>query len=126
MRAPSCSGSTGEKSEVVKASTVDLNTITVPSIIRRYNAPDGGALSLKLQFANDGTCTVINNGTSAVIGTGNLKEDGDVWGGKSHDVIYLNYAYTDTPRNEKHEVKDTMVIRDRAIGFETFVPTLIP
>lgn len=115
-----------EKCEVVKASTVDLNTITVPSTIRRINRADGGELSLKLQFANDGTCTIINNATSEVIGTGTLKENGDMWGGKTRDVIYLDYAYTDVPRNEKHEVKDTMVIRDRGVGFELFIPTLKP
>lgn len=113
-----------EKSEVVKVSTVDLNKVSVPSITRRYNAPNGGALSLNLQFAADGTCTVINNATSAVIGTGNLKENGDIWGGKTRDVIYLDYSYVDLIKNEKHEVKDTMVIRDRGIGFETFIPTL--
>ena len=115
-----------EGNEVTKASTVDLNTVLVPSIIRRYNAPDGGTLSLKLQFATDGTCTVINNVTNAVIGSGSLKENGDTWGGKTHDVIYLNYAYSDLTKSEKHEVKDTMVIRDRGVGFELLIPTLKP
>jgi hypothetical protein len=115
-----------ESNEVTKASTVDLNTVLVPSIIRRHQKPDGGTLSLKLQFANDGTCTVTNNVTSAVIGTGLLKENGDIWGGKAHDVIYLDYAYTDLTKNEKHEVKDTMVIRDRGVGFELLIPTLKP
>lgn len=121
-----------EKNDVVKASTFDLNSVIVPSIIRRYNAPNGVALSLQFQFANDGTCTVINSTaktartTSSIIGTGMLKENGDVWGGKQHDVIYLNYTYTDSIRNERHEVKDTMVIRDRGVGFETFVLTLKP
>ena len=115
-----------EGSEVTKASTVDLNTVLVPSIIRRYNAPDGGTLSLKLQFATDGTCTVTNNVTNAVIGSGSLKENGDIWGGKTRDVIYLDYAYTDLTKSEKHEVKDTMVIRDRGVGFELLIPTLKP
>lgn len=115
-----------EGSEVAKVQTVDLNTVLVPSIIRRYQRPDGGALSLKLQFATDGTCTVINNATSDVIGSGSLKENGDMWGGKTHDVIYLDYAYTDLSKNEKHEVKDTMVIRDRGVGFELLIPTLKP
>lgn len=113
-----------EKSEVAKAQTVNLNTITIPSIIRRYNAPDGGTLTLRAVFASDNTCIVYNNVTSEQIGTGTLKENGDMWGGKARDVIYLDYAYTDVPRNEKHEVKDTMVIRDRGVGFELFIPTL--
>lgn len=115
-----------EKSEVVKASTVDMNKVTVPSIIRRFNRPDGGTLSLSLQFAANGACTVVNNATNAVIGSGMLKVNGDSWGGKTRDVIYLEYTYTDATRNERHEVKDTMVIRDRGVGFETFVPALKP
>jgi hypothetical protein len=115
-----------ESSEIAKATTYDLNSILVPGIIRRYNAPSGGALALKFVFAADGTCKVINTATNIEIGTGSFKENGDAWGGKSRDVIYLNYSYVDATKNEKHEVKDTMVIRDRAIGFETFVPALKP
>ena len=115
-----------ETSEVVKAQTVSMDTIAVPSIIRRYNLPDGGALNLKIVFAADNTCKVINTATKLEIGTGMLKENGDIWGGKTRDVIYLDYAYTDVPRNERHEVKDTMVIRDRGVGFELFIPTLKP
>jgi hypothetical protein len=113
-----------EGSEVAKAQTVDLNTVTIPSIIRRYNAPDGGTLTLKAVFAADNTCTVFNATTNVQIGTGTLKENGDMWGGKTRDVIYLDYAYTDVSKNEKHEVKDTMVIRDRGVGFELLIPTL--
>ncbi len=115
-----------EESDVVKASTLDLNSISVPSIIRRYNAPSGGALTLKFEFAPNGTCKVYNGITNAELGSGKFVENGDAWGGKTRDVIYLNYSYLDEARNEFHEVKDTMVIRDRAIGFETFVPTLKP
>lgn len=115
-----------EKSELVKATTVDLNTIVVPSIIRRFNRPDGGTLSFNLLFDASGSCVVINNATNTVIGSGKFKEDGDIWGGKTRDVIHLEYSYTDVPRNERHEVRDTMVIRDRGIGFETFIPTLKP
>jgi len=115
-----------ENSEVAKAQTIDLTSVTIPSIIRRYNAPDGGPLTLKAVFATDKSCIVYNNVTNEQIGTGQLKEKGDMWGGKTRDVIYLDYAYTDVPRNERHEVKDTMVIRDRGVGFELFIPTLKP
>ncbi|MDX9748535.1 MAG: DUF5627 domain-containing protein [Paludibacter sp.] len=115
-----------ENSEVAKAQTLSMNSVTIPSIIRRYNAPDGGALTLKAVFASDKTCIVYNNATNEQIGTGILKEKGDMWGGKPRDVIYLDYAYTDAPRNERHEVRDTMVIRDRGVGFELFIPTLKP
>jgi hypothetical protein len=115
-----------EKCDTSRAQTVNMSTVLIPSTIRRYNAADGGPLPLKVVFAADNTCTVFNNTTNVQIGTGLLKENGDTWGGKTRDVIYLEYAYTDTPRNEKHEVKDTMVIRDRAVGFELLIPTLKP
>lgn len=115
-----------ERSEVAKVQTIDMNSVSIPTIIRRYNAADGGAMTLKAVFANDNTCTVYNNATNVTIGTGMLKENGDVWGGKQHDVIYLDYSYTDLSKNEKHMVKDTMVIRDRGVGFETFIPVLKP
>ena len=115
-----------EGSEVARAQTVDLNTVTIPSIIRRFNAPDGGTLTLKAVFASDNSCLIYNNVTNEQIGTGTLKEKGDKWGGKPRDVLYLDYAYNDVPRNERHEVKDTMVIRDRGVGFELFIPTLKP
>lgn len=121
-----------EKNDVIKAITSDLNSVNIPGLIRRYNAPNGAALALKLQFANDGTCTVNNltvkttRTTAAVIGSGTLKEDSEMWGGKMHDAIYINYTYTDSIRNEKHIVNDTMVIRDRGVGFETFNFTLKP
>lgn len=115
-----------ERSEVAKVQTLDMNSVSIPTIIRRFNAADGGSMTLKAVFANDNTCTVFNNATNVSIGTGMLKENGDVWGGKQHDVIYLDYAYTDLTKNEKHVVKDTMVIRDRGVGFETFIPLLKP
>ena len=115
-----------ERSEVVKAITLSMNSISVPNTIRRYNAQDGGNITLNIVFAEDGTCKVFNKLDNSVIGSGMLKVNGDIWGGKTQDVIYLEYAYVDPnlSRNERHEVKDTMVIRDRGVVFETFVPTL--
>lgn len=113
-----------ERDEVVKASTFSLNTISVPNTIRRFNSTDGGTITLNLVFAPNDSCIVYNKSNNAVMGKGALKENGDLWGGKTRDVIYLDYAYTDLVKNEKHEVKDTMVIRDRGVVFETFVPTL--
>jgi hypothetical protein len=115
-----------ERNEVAKVQTLDMDKVTIPNIIRRYNAPDGGPLVLRVEFATDNTCIVYHNVTNDQIGSGKLVENGDVWGGKTRDVIYLDYAYTDGPRNEKHEVKDTMVIRDRGVGFELLIPTLKP
>ncbi len=122
-----------EKSEVVKVSTVDLTTASLPGTIRRYQNSDAGTLFLKLSLSAD-SCTIFKQSTPPVtytlLGTGKVKfkENGDKWGGKARDVIYLDYAYTDpiAANNEKHRVKDTIVIRDRGVGFELFIPTLKP
>jgi len=115
-----------EKCDTSRAQTINLNTVIIPHKINRYNLPDGGTLTLRAVFAADNTCTLFNHVTNVQIGTGMLKENGDMWGGKTRDVLYLDYSYIDTPRNEKHDVKDTMVIRDRAVGFELLIPILKP
>jgi hypothetical protein len=47
-------------------------------------------------------------------------ENGDSWGGKDRDVIILDYIYVDAINNETHEVKDTLVVRNRNVVFEEF------
>ncbi len=113
-----------ERNEVVKATSVDLTSVTLPNTIRRFGGANGGTINLKIVFAADGSCSVINTLDSKTIGTGMFKENGDKWGGIPQDAIYLNYAYTDLVLNEKHQVNDTLVIRDRGVVFETFPVTI--
>jgi hypothetical protein len=113
-----------ERNELVKASSFDLTSVTLPNTIRRFGSANGGTINLKLVFAADGSCSVINMLDSKPIGTGVFKENGDKWGGIPQDAIYLNYAYTDLVLNEKHQVNDTLVIRDRGVVFETFPLTI--
>jgi hypothetical protein len=113
-----------ERDEIVKATSFDLTSVTLPNTIRRFGSTNGGTINLKLVFAADGTCSVFNTLDNKTIGTGSFKENGDKWGGISQDVIYLDYAYTDLVLNEKHQVKDTLVIRDRGVVFETFSATI--
>ncbi|MDP5170489.1 MAG: DUF5627 domain-containing protein, partial [Bacteroidia bacterium] len=51
-------------------------------------------------------------------GSGRFQADGDAWGGESRDAIYLQYEYLDAS-DIRHEVRDTLVFRDRGITFET-------
>jgi hypothetical protein len=113
-----------ERNELVKASSFDLTSVTLPNIIRRFGGANGGTINLKLVFAADGKCSVYNTFDNSAIGAGVFKENGDKWGGIPQDVIYLNYAYTDLVLNEKHQVNDTLVIRDRGVVFETFSLTI--
>ena len=103
-------------------------------------------LSLQLTFNDNEEITVSNadpNSSVTVTGTGQFVENGDEWGGKSRDVIYLDFQYrelevevtqtfffgqvvstTTATLDLLHTVKDTLVIRDRDVKFEEFVINL--
>jgi len=80
-----------------------------------------GALSMYLNFTDDGNCTVTDAGSSyAVSGTGKFVKDGDEWGDKKRNVIHL--AYTATDGVNSLTATDTLVVRDRGITLETYSP----
>ncbi len=109
-----------ERDEVTKLTTSAKDSVTFSNAIRRAVGGNPGTKSMKLSFDANGNCVVVDVATKLAIGTGTFKDNGDMWGGKSQDVIYLNYSYIDIANSQKHVVRDTMVIRDRAIVFETF------
>jgi hypothetical protein len=105
-------------------SSTGLNSVLLSNMIRRSEQQSPGDIELKLAFDDSKNCKVYDNVTSEEIGTGKLVEDGDAWGGKDHDVIHLAYEYLDAVNNEKHQVNDTLVIRDRGVVFEEFTVLL--
>ena len=52
-------------------------------------------------------------------GSGSFQVDGDAWGGEARDAMYLQYTYMD-PDTIRHEVRDTLVFRNRGLRFELF------
>ncbi len=60
-----------------------------------------------------------------VYGVGDNKwiKEGDEWGGKKRETIYLNYKYNDGSND--HLVYDTLVFRDRGIAYEEFLPIVV-
>jgi hypothetical protein len=104
--------------ELCYMKTVGRNKVEVTGSSRA--AP----LSVKMlfDFASDGTCTIVQSPGAAytVTGTGVFVKDGDAWGNKSRNVIRTSYQVVDLAKNEKHYVKDTIVVRDRDVKFETF------
>ena len=109
-----------ERDEVTMLTTSAKDSVTLSNTIRRAVGGNPGTLNMKLGFNASGNCVVINAATKLPIGTGTFKDNGDMWGGKAQDVIYLRYSYIDAVNNQKHTVRDTLVVRDRAIVFETF------
>jgi len=104
--------------ELCYMKTVGRNKVEVTGSSRA--AP----LSVKMvfDFATDGTCTITQSTGAAytVTGTGKFVKNGGAWGGKTRNVIIASYQITDASKNENHNVRDTIVIRDRDVKFETF------
>ena len=129
-----------ELSEVV---TAGRNKVTNTNIVRRPGLNTNKTLTLELTFNDNGEAVLANadkNSTTTVSGTAKLLEDGAEWGGKKHNVIYLDYQYreqevetteervfgrlistTVTTLDLTHTVKDTLVMRNRNVKFEELV-----
>jgi hypothetical protein len=119
-----------ERDEVVEVNTVSMDTVLVINRVRREGlAQDEDDAPVDIQmlitFDEDNNCVIksAEENLYNITGTGKLVEDGDSWGGKQRDVIYLDYNYLDPVYNETHQVNDTLVIRDRDVVFEQFTIT---
>ncbi len=112
-----------ENSEIWSLKTTARNKVNVTGTVKaKVGSP--GALNMDLVFDNSGNCVITNNPASAFVitGTGKLVKEGDEWGGKKRNAIYLSYQINVPPT--KHIVNDTLVIRDRDVRFETFDPVV--
>ncbi|MBJ2173520.1 DUF1735 domain-containing protein [Aureibaculum sp. A20] len=111
-----------ENDEVILIETTGLNKVKLENLIGRGDASSPGNVVMELTFNDDGTCTITSfkGDEYGITGSGKYVEDGDEWGGKPRDVIYLDYSYADAANAETHVVKDTLVIRDRTAVFEEF------
>lgn len=108
-----------EYDELVRTRTETLTCARIPGYMRRPDHPNVDK-TIKVDFSNgDWSCIVLDESDNR-IGEGKYVSDGDAWGGRSRDVIYLHYKYDDLQNSEKHEVLDTLVMRDRDIVFEQF------
>ena len=132
--------------ELLPLETAGRSDATTTIDVRRPGIATDVQLSLLLTFNDNEEITVTNadpNSTVSVIGTGKFVEDGDEWGGKTRDVIYLDFEYrelevevttksffgnlvstTTATLDLLHKVKDTLVIRDRDVKFEEFTINL--
>ena len=111
-----------EKDELVQLTTTGRNKVELSNIVRRGSESSPGDVRIELIFNDEGICTIQSFGNDSynVSGSGKFVENGDMWGGKERDVIYLDYSYNDAANNETHSVKDTLVVRDRNVIFEEF------
>lgn len=111
----------------------ELNTLQTRSMTEvefplSFPGEDGTNIpaDLLLTFDDSGNCTVsaLGNGYTAT-GSGKFVSKGEVksWGNQDRDAIYLQYEI-DLPQM-KISSTDTLVVRDRGVGMETFAPVKI-
>ncbi|MBK3519377.1 DUF5627 domain-containing protein [Carboxylicivirga marina] len=117
-----------ERDELVLVTTSAKNKVTLTNRVRRGDLASPADVVMELSFDDNNECVISSavGDNYNVSGTGKLVGNGDSWGGKERDVIYLDYNYLDATNNETHEVKDTLVIRDRDVVFEEFTITQKP
>lgn len=110
-----------EKDEVVSLYTKSLTQDTIS-----LNAKNKGNLNapfqLVLNFDNAGKVSISGPASAAytVSGSGELVKKGDMWGNEKRDVLHLKYQVNFG--TTVHNLTDTLVLRDRAVKFETFTP----
>lgn len=129
----------GEKETIVRHSehivndqVVELYTqsLTETEFPVTYTDSQGQNLpvSLILTIDDEGNITVSDNASDyTASGNGtftNKSESQESWGEKSRSAIYLDYEVEWTQSSRYVETTDTLVLRDRGIGIETFTPVL--
>jgi len=114
-----------EDNEIWALQTTRRDQVMITSMLRR-TAGSPGSFKMLLTFGNDGNCIITKEATSLypVAGTGKFVSKGDTWGGKPRNAIIINYQIADAANGEYHQATDTLVIRDRDVRLETFVPVI--
>lgn len=115
-----------ERSEIKSLTTIAKNQTKLITQVRQSTGASPGDISMILTFDAENKCVVTSDASSyaTVTGSGKFVKGGDSWGGKARHVIHLDYTYTDPATTEQHQVKDTLVIRDRNVKLETYSPVV--
>jgi hypothetical protein len=112
-----------EKDEVASLFTRSLTQDTMS-----LNAKNKGNLNVpfRLILNFDATGKVVVTGPATAVytvsGDGQFVKKGDMWGSEKRDVLYLKYQVVFGTTT--HNLKDTLVLRDRGVKFETFNPVI--
>jgi hypothetical protein len=135
-----------ERNEVCRLSTFSFNALQFP--VANYKSKSGAGLdfNLKLDFDAEQKCTVAPFETAYQLndnvrvyditasGSGKFVKRGEKnsWGNQDRDALYLDYAVTYKVETNfggivdvqamEYSTKDTLVVRDRGVIMETFIP----
>jgi hypothetical protein len=112
-----------EKDEVCSMKTTSLNSVNLPITV--VNASNTNQIcNLLLTFDDANKCSVSTTTSGfTVSGTGSFVKKGDKnsWGNKDRDAIYLDYSID--MGGKTYATKDTLVVRDRGVAPEVFLPS---
>ncbi len=111
-----------ENSEVCTVTTRSLNQALFASAIKDSKGIDM-PYRLLLNFDENNNCSVSTDSKDYTVkGTGRFIKKGDVksWGNQDRDVIHLSYEVDFN--NVRLTTTDTLVVRNRGVVLETFVP----
>ncbi|GGZ37363.1 hypothetical protein GCM10007049_33210 [Echinicola pacifica] len=111
-----------EDDEINSLLTQSLSQVVLPL---RAKGKDGNEVvaDLLLTFEEDGSCLVSSPSADYTAeGTGKFIKDGEKssWGDQDRDALYLDYEIEFA--DMKLSSVDTLVLRDRGVGIETFSP----
>lgn len=114
-----------EDNEIRYLQTRNRNQVLLIGAVRRTAGSPGNFRAL-LTFDGNNNCVITKDPSSTynVTGTGKFIQNGDEWGGQKRNQIIINYQITDAVNAEFHTATDTLVIRDRDVRLETFVPVV--
>jgi len=108
-----------ENNTVTKLVTTGRNQVMFTTFLK--SAILTGTVNMLLDFSGN-TCTIVGapGSTYTIAGTGEFKSKAYVWGNKQRDGITVNYTVTDGVNT--YTADDVLVVRDRAVVMELFVP----
>ncbi len=113
-----------ERDQVVKMNTVSMDEVSLSMTTRDKGNTTDVPFELRIKVDNVGKCTVSApaGATYTIAGNGEYVNDGDEWGGEKRDVMRLQYHIEFGAST--HNFTDTLVMRDRQVKFETFIPVV--
>jgi hypothetical protein len=115
-----------ERNTVVAVSTYRKNAVLYSNSIKRSTGSPG-SFEMKITFDDTGNGTILNTTRYpkfTITGSAKFVKDAEEWGYQKRNVIYLDYSIV--AGTETHNVKDTLVFRDKGVSFEEFVPKIVP
>jgi hypothetical protein len=113
-----------EQRELWKLNTYDLTSINTTNPIKQEGGSPGD-YTMNIKLNEEGGIIISTGEGSAfdVNGTGEYVKDGGSWGGELRNAMFLDYDIK--VGTERIQVLDTLFYRDKSVGFEQFLPTVI-